>query len=107
MRQKQGYGYFCLVLATLFWGGNYLFGKMLSNDIAPILLNYSRWLPAAFILLLLFGKSLPQFFPIIRQNWLILTALALLVLNEWFTSIHVFIRYLTGQVRSKLTNFDE
>ncbi|SPY32035.1 RhaT protein [Pasteurella canis] len=24
---KQGYGYFCLVLATLFWGGNYLFGK--------------------------------------------------------------------------------
>lgn len=78
MRQKQGYGYFCLVLATLFWGGNYLFGKMLSNDIAPILLNYSRWLPAAFILLLLFGKSLPQFFPIIRQNWLILTALALL-----------------------------
>ncbi|MFD1805131.1 DMT family transporter [Pasteurella oralis] len=78
MRKKQGYGYFCLILATLFWGGNYLFGKILSNDIVPIVLNYTRWLPAAFILLFLFGKNLPTYFPLIRQNWLILTALALL-----------------------------
>ena len=37
---KQGYGYFCLILATLFWGGNYIFGKILSQDLHPIILNY-------------------------------------------------------------------
>ncbi len=42
MTHKQGYGYFCLLLATLFWGGNYLFGKILSTDIPPIVLNYAR-----------------------------------------------------------------
>lgn len=78
MIQKQGYGYFCLILATLFWGGNYLFGKMLSHDIAPIILNYSRWLPAALILLLLFGKRTLSFLSTILQHWAVLTALALL-----------------------------
>ncbi|PJG83709.1 DMT family transporter [Caviibacterium pharyngocola] len=78
MMQKLGYGYFCLIIATLFWGGNYMFGKMLSREIAPIILNYARWFPAALILLLLFGKRLPQFSALIGKNLPILTALALL-----------------------------
>ncbi|AFI47136.1 TPA: DMT family transporter [Pasteurella multocida] len=78
MTNKQGYGYFCLLLATLFWGGNYLFGKILSTDIPPIVLNYARWFPAALILLLLFSKRSCQFTPVIRQHWRILTALSLL-----------------------------
>lgn len=69
MTNKQGYGYFCLLLATLFWGGNYLFGKILSTDIPPIVLNYARWFPAALILLLLFSKRSCQFTPVIRQHW--------------------------------------
>ena len=76
--QKTGYGYFCLILATLFWGGNYMFGKMLSNEIAPIILNFSRWFPAAVILLLLFGKRLSPYWQTIRKTWKILTALAVL-----------------------------
>ncbi|MGC6405468.1 DMT family transporter [Bisgaard Taxon 45] len=78
MTHKQGYGYICLLLATLFWGGNYLFGKILSTEIPPIVLNYARWFPAALILFVLLSKRTLQFTPIIRQNWLILTALALL-----------------------------
>ncbi|HBO38465.1 MAG TPA: EamA/RhaT family transporter [Pasteurellaceae bacterium] len=76
--QHIGYGYFCLILATLFWGGNYMFGKMLSNDIAPVILNFSRWFPAALILLLLFGKRLPMYWHTIYKTWKILTALAVL-----------------------------
>lgn len=76
--QSKGYGYFCLILATFFWGGNYMFGRILSHVIPPIILNYLRWLPAAIILLLLFAKYLPQQRHIIRKNWQILTALALL-----------------------------
>ena len=76
--QKSGYGYFCLILATLFWGGNYMFGKMLSNHIPPLILNFSRWFPAALILLLLFGNRVPSYWQIIRKTWKTLTALAVL-----------------------------
>ncbi|WP_410681553.1 DMT family transporter [Avibacterium paragallinarum] len=75
---KQHYGYFCLILATLFWGGNYIFGKMLSREVDPIVLTYLRWFPAALILLVLFAKRTLPFLPIIKKTWKILTALSLL-----------------------------
>ncbi|MGQ9445701.1 DMT family transporter [[Pasteurella] aerogenes] len=75
---KQGYGYFCLILATLFWGGNYIFGKILSQDLHPIILNYSRWFPAAVVMLLLFYKRLPPYRAEIYKSWKIITALAIL-----------------------------
>ena len=75
---STGYGYFCLILATLFWGGNYMFGKLLSNDIAPIILNFLRWFPASLLLLGLFGGKVKPYWKTIRQTWKILTALAVL-----------------------------
>lgn len=55
-----------------------MFGKMLSNEIPPIILNFSRWFPASVILLLLFGKRLPPYRQVIHKTWKILTALAVL-----------------------------
>lgn len=75
---KQHYGYLCLILATLFWGGNYIFGKMLSREVDPIVLTYLRWFPAVVILLLLFAKRTLSFYPTIQKTWKILTALSLL-----------------------------
>ncbi|MCW9710454.1 DMT family transporter [Avibacterium sp. 21-586] len=75
---KQHYGYLCLILATLFWGGNYIFGKMLSREVDPIVLTYLRWFPAVVILLLLFAKRTLAFYPTIQKTWKILTALSLL-----------------------------
>lgn len=76
--KKPYYGYLCLILATLFWGGNYIFGKMLSREVDPIVLTYLRWFPAALILLILFAKRTLPFLPIIKKTWKILTALSLL-----------------------------
>lgn len=39
-------GYFSLIVATLFWGGNFVLGKVLSGAVQPITLTYLRWLPA-------------------------------------------------------------
>lgn len=72
------YGYLGLLFAALFWGGNFMFGKIISHDINPIVLNFSRWFPAAIILLLLFQRQLKQHLPLIRQHWLLLTALGIL-----------------------------
>ena len=55
-----------------------MFGKIISHDINPIVLNFSRWFPAAIILFLLFQRQLKQHLPLIRQHWLLLTALGIL-----------------------------
>ncbi|KGQ70725.1 RhaT protein [Chelonobacter oris] len=72
------YGYLGLIFAALFWGGNFMFGKIISSDISPIMLNFSRWFPAAIILLLLFHRRLKPALPLIRKYWRLLTALGIL-----------------------------
>ncbi|MGR6982172.1 DMT family transporter [Testudinibacter sp. P27/CKL/0425] len=72
------YGYLGLLFAALFWGGNFMFGKIISGEISPIVLNFSRWFPAALILLLLFHRQIKPHFALIRRHWLLLTALGIL-----------------------------
>lgn len=72
------YGYLGLIFAALFWGGNFMFGKIISSDISPIILNFSRWFPAAVILLLLFRRQLKSHFSLICRHWLVLTSLGIL-----------------------------
>lgn len=42
--------YILLVLCVLFWSGNFVFGRLISNDISPIELSFYRWF---FVLLIL------------------------------------------------------
>ena len=42
--------YMFLVLAVLFWSGNFIFGKLVSNSITPMQLSFYRWF---FVLILL------------------------------------------------------
>lgn len=72
------YGYLGLLFAALFWGGNFMFGKIISSEISPIVLNFSRWFPAALILLILFRRQLRASLPLLRRHWLLLTALGVL-----------------------------
>lgn len=60
MTSSLKWGYFSLILATLFWGGNFVLGKVLSGAIPPITLTYLRWLPAFLILALLFYRPTLQ-----------------------------------------------
>jgi len=43
--------YILLVLATLFWGGNFALGKAVSGSIPPITLAYLRWTEALIFFL--------------------------------------------------------
>lgn len=51
-----------LVLANLFWAGNYVFGQYVINEMSPIQLTFSRWLLATFLLI-------PIAHWIERPNW--------------------------------------
>ncbi|MFD6443284.1 DMT family transporter, partial [Peribacillus sp. NPDC060186] len=47
---KKSYILLFLILANLFWAGNYIFGKYVVTELSPIQLTFSRWLIAVFLL---------------------------------------------------------
>ncbi len=42
--------YIILTLTVLFWSGNFIFGRMISNDISPIELSFYRWFSVLILL---------------------------------------------------------
>ncbi|MCD2442727.1 DMT family transporter [Agromyces sp. SYSU K20354] len=50
---KRGRVILFLVLANLFWAGNYVFGEMVTSEVSPVSLTFWRWAFAAVPLLLL------------------------------------------------------
>ncbi|MDD0823170.1 DMT family transporter [Mannheimia sp. AT1] len=68
-------GYLSLIIATLFWGGNFVLGKVLSTTVPPITLTYLRWLPAFLILAILFYRptlrAINQLKPALGIMWVL------------------------------------
>ncbi|WGE32055.1 DMT family transporter [Actinobacillus genomosp. 2] len=71
-------GYLSLILATAFWGGNFVLGKVLSNVIPPITLTYIRWFPAFIILVIAFYRPTIQALPILKSAKKVMWALGML-----------------------------
>ncbi len=67
-----------LTLATCFWGGNYIVGRLLVSNILPVTLSWFRWLPAMLIVTLLYRKQIQQQWHIIRENLGNISLLAML-----------------------------
>lgn len=68
-----------LVLANLFWAGNYLFGKYVIAEISPLWLTFIRW-SVAFLFLLPISYFLerPRYGEIMKQFWLPLSIAGIL-----------------------------
>ena len=65
-----------MVLATLFWGGNAIAGKLASHDWQPFTVTFVRWLIVAIILIPFAKKHIRKDWATIRKNWLILCLLS-------------------------------
>lgn len=46
----KGNVFILLILATLFWAGNFVFGKVVGTELSPLWITFSRWVLALFIL---------------------------------------------------------
>lgn len=64
-----------LVVATLFWGGNFVVGRLVRQDITPIALTFWRWLLALAILLPLSAAEIRREWQVILAAWKLIFAL--------------------------------
>lgn len=60
--------YLLLALACLFWAGNFVMGRGVSDTVPPMALSFWRWLLAALLILPFAWPYLKRDWPVIRQR---------------------------------------
>jgi drug/metabolite transporter (DMT)-like permease len=87
--------YLLLILAVLFWSGNFIVGRGIHNEIPPIALAFWRWAIALLIILpFSLGPILRQK-DLIRRSWKILTLLAILSVTNFSMFIYMALKFST------------
>ena len=70
--------YTLLVLAALFWGGNWVAGRGLRDDVPPVALAFWRWIVAAVAFLPFTLPAVIRNRHVVRREWLRLIVFALI-----------------------------
>ncbi len=93
-----------LILANLFWAGNYIFGKYVVNEMSPTWITFIRW---ALALLLLFPISYwlekPDYRSILKTSTIPLVGLGLLGVIGYNLFLYAALEY-TSPVNASLVN---
>ncbi len=90
----QSYG--LLVLATLFWAGNFVMSKAVSLEVPPVALAFGRWLMAFVILTFFAAAQVRKDMQVLRYHWKILIPLSFLGITCFNTLIYIGLRSTTA-----------
>lgn len=87
--------YLLLILAVLFWSGNFIVGRGIHNEIPPMTLAFWRWAIALLIILPFSLRPILRQKDLIRRNWKILTFLAILSVTNFSMFIYMALKSST------------
>jgi drug/metabolite transporter (DMT)-like permease len=85
--------YLLLSLTSLFWAGNIVLGRFVSEHVPPVALTWFRWGIAFLILLPFSAPHLTRDWPVIRRHVWILTVLALTGNTAYHVMAYYGLRY--------------
>ncbi|MEX2462315.1 MAG: DMT family transporter [Paenibacillaceae bacterium] len=95
--------YVLLLVATCLWGGNFVVGKTLVNEIPPLTLALIRWSIALLFMAPFFGEKVWQRREIYRQNWKMAVFLSLTGVAGFNTFVYIALQY-TDSINASLMN---
>ena len=81
--------YVLLVLAALFWSGNFIIGRAVHEAVPPIGLAFWRWAVASLIILAAAYPHLVRDWPALRAGWRNIVLLAVLGVTAYNTLVYV------------------
>lgn len=93
---KKFYVLLFLVLANLFWAGNYVFGEYLVEEMSPLQMTLSRWLIAVFFLVPLAHWIERPNWRNVWKEWKTLFILALLGVISYNFLLYEALQYTTS-----------
>jgi drug/metabolite transporter (DMT)-like permease len=83
-----------LVLATLFWSGNFIVGKFATLfQIPPLSLNFFRWLAVWVILMPFTYKEISNHWPNIRKNWAVISLMGVITISTFNSVVYFALNY--------------
>lgn len=95
--------YILLLIATLLWGGNFVIGRGVSDDIPPFTLAFLRWCVAFIVLFPIAYKKVKREWRQLVQHWPIVFILALTGVAAFNTLVYIGVHYTTS-INASLMN---
>ena len=96
MKRLWGNPYLLLILATLFWAGNFVLSKAISTDVPPVTLAFGRWVLAFMVVLPFAYPYLKKDRAVLLRRWKILLPISLLGIACFNTFIYVGLQSTTA-----------
>ena len=99
---KNYRAYMLLVLATLFWSGNFIVGKFAYLfQVPPLTLNVLRWISVWLILMPFTYNEIKNNLPSIKKNWFVISIMGVITIST-FNSVVYFALNFTKVINSVL-----
>jgi len=91
---KKYLAYSLLVLASLFWSGNFIVGKFATLfEIPPLTLNVFRWISVWIILIPFTYKEICKNYAYIKKNWLVISFMGLITISTFNSVVYFALNY--------------
>ena len=85
-----------LVLATLFWSGNFVLGRAVRLDVPPVGLAFWRWFGGSLLVSGFAWPYLKRDWGVIVRHWKIITLLSILGVTTFNTLIYTGLQFTTA-----------
>jgi len=91
---KNYLAYSLLVLATLFWSGNFIVGKFATLfAIPPLTLNFLRWALVWIVLVPFTYKDIYNNLSNIKKNWLVISFMGIITISTFNSVVYYALNY--------------
>jgi drug/metabolite transporter (DMT)-like permease len=85
-----------LVLAALFWSGNFVAGRALRGHVDPVTLNFLRWLIALALIAPFVWRSTAASLPVLRREWRLILTLGATGIASFHTLVYLALQSTTA-----------
>lgn len=92
-----------LLLATVLWGGNFVIGRAVADDIAPFTLAFCRWCIAFLVLAPIAFHAWKKDLPLFKQHWKIILLLSITGVAGFNTLVYIGLHDTTS-INASLMN---
>ena len=91
---KKYSAYVFLILATLFWSGNFIVGKFAYLfQIPPFTLNALRWISVWLILMPFTYKEIKNNLQSIKKNWFVISFMGVITISTFNSVVYYALNY--------------
>lgn len=97
--------YLVMILPPLFWAGNFVVGRAVADQEAPLGLSFWRWLLASLILLPFVIKPMWQQREVIKKYFLQIFLLAVLSISAFNSLAYIALQFTTATNATLLNSF--